>query len=253
MLKSIRDRLWGKAETIPACVDDGRRIYAIGDVHGRVDLLTQLLDMIREDTLARTTDATTQLIFLGDLIDRGPDSRAVVELVRDLCQKTACTALMGNHEEVLISVLEGNLKALPFFLRLGGSETLESYGLDREFLDQETPEVIHDAMLAAIPDEHQAFFKAMPSMLECGDYLFVHAGIRPRVPVDAQAENDMHWIRNDFLDSKADHGRIVVHGHSITQEVDERTNRIGIDTGAYSTGHLTAIGLEAAERWYLTT
>lgn len=253
MLKSIRDRLWGKAEAMPACIDDGRRIYAIGDVHGRVDLLTQLLGMIREDTLTRTADANTQLIFLGDLIDRGPDSQAVVELVRDLCQTTACTALMGNHEEVLISVLEGNLKALPFFLRLGGSETLESYGLEREFLDQETPEVIHDAMLTAISDEHQAFFKAMPSMLECGDYLFVHAGIRPRVPVDAQAENDMHWIRKDFLDSKADHGRIVVHGHSITQEVDERTNRIGIDTGAYSTGHLTALGLEAAERWYLTT
>lgn len=253
MLRSLRERFRRSTDASAPSIEEGKRIYAIGDIHGRFDLLEALLGTIKEDIDREPLSGQVHLVFVGDLIDRGPDSKAVVSKVRELCQTTPCTALMGNHEEILVSILEGNIDALGFFLRLGGYETLLSYGVDRSLLDNGSDNEILAAMRERIPDDHQAFLRGMPSAYGSGDYLFVHAGIRPGVPLDAQSENDLHWIRQDFLKSKANHGKIIIHGHTISPEIDERANRIGIDTGAYSTGHLSAIALEGIARWYLTT
>lgn len=253
MLRNLRERFRRSAYISSPSVEEGKRIYAIGDIHGRFDLLEALLGLITDDIDRQPLSGKVHLVFVGDLIDRGPASKAVVSKVRELCQTTPCTALMGNHEEVLVSILEGNVDALGFFLRLGGYETLLSYGVDRCLLDSGSDEEILKAMHDHIPGDHQAFIRGMPSSYESGDYLFVHAGIRPSVPLDAQSENDLHWIRQDFLKSKANHGKIIVHGHTISPAIDEQPNRIGIDTGAYSTGNLSAVALDGTERWYLTT
>ena len=230
-----------------------RRVYAIGDVHGCADLLEEVLVRITEDNRARPDVASWQLVFLGDLVDRGPDSKRVVEIASKLAQSIPCISLMGNHEEVMVAALDGNLDALKLFLRYGGYQTLTSYGLSTELLDQGSLEDIHQAMQTAIPIDHQEFLRGLPSCCSFDDYLFVHAGIRPGVTLDQQTDSDMHWIRRDFLEDRSWHEQIVVHGHTISDEIDEHFNRIGIDTGAYCTGRLTAIGLQGEDRWYLTT
>jgi serine/threonine protein phosphatase 1 len=160
---------------------------------------------------------------------------------------------MGNHEEVFLRAVAGDLRALRFLIRIGGRETLFSYGISEE----EYRELEYDELLARIrekvPAAHVAFLAAFEKWIEIGDYLFVHAGLRPGIAVEDQAMSDLCWIREDFLRHRESFGKIVVHGHSITEDIDERTNRIGIDTGAYASGRLTAIGLEGDERWYLST
>ncbi|HEV2815946.1 MAG TPA: metallophosphoesterase family protein [Allosphingosinicella sp.] len=233
-------------------VPAGRRIYAIGDIHGRRDLVEQLLAMIDADDRRRGA-ARTELIFLGDLVDRGPDSRGVVERLMALRDERPARFLMGNHEEVFLRAVAGDTRALRFLIRIGGRETLFSYGISAE----EYRELEYDALMARIreqvPADHIAFLSAFEQWIEVGDYLFVHAGLRPGVALEDQAQSDLCWIRDDFLRHRESFGRMVVHGHSITEEIDERTNRIGIDTGAYATGRLAAIGLEGGERWYLST
>jgi serine/threonine protein phosphatase 1 len=249
-------RLFGKRRaTAPrqAAAPDGLRVYAIGDVHGRLDLLTDLLGRIEADHAARDP-ADAHIVMLGDLIDRGPHSRGVVEYL--LNQRPSFATfhfLMGNHEEGMLKSLE--LKADPRetgWLQYGGRETLESYDVP-EAAFAVTGWLLSDELRLYIPPEHLAFLATFEDKLLLGDYLFVHAGIRPNVPLAKQTPADMRWIRRDFLDDESDHGVIVVHGHSIREEPEFRPNRIGIDTGAYYSGKLTALGLEGEERWILAT
>jgi serine/threonine protein phosphatase 1 len=249
LLNMVR-RTQPRAERVP----DGMRVYAIGDIHGRLDLLDALLDSIAEDDRARGHDVETRYIFLGDLIDRGPDSRGVVERLLAFSKSGASARfLMGNHEQVFLRALEGDKKSLRFLGRIGGRETLISYGISEE--DYKTLGFEELAVHAAekVPAEHVAFLSGFENMIALGDYLFVHAGIRPGVTLDEQEDHDLYWIRDEFLTHKESFGAIVVHGHSIAEEIDVRANRIGIDTGAFATGRLTAIGLEGGERWFLST
>lgn len=236
-----------------ARVPQGTRIYAIGDIHGRLDLLDDLLFRIDADDLMRG-GTETQLIFLGDLVDRGPDSAGVVQRALELRQSgRPIRFLMGNHEEVFLKALGGSLEALRFFVKIGGRATILSYGFDAAEYDRLEYDELLSALTQRVPQEHVAFLQGFEDRIAIGDYLFVHAGIRPRVPIEDQAGGDLRWIRSEFLDFRGDHGAVVVHGHTITDAVEERPNRIGIDTGAFASGRLTALGLEGGERWYLNT
>lgn len=236
-----------------ASLPPGERIYAIGDIHGRADLFDKLLNAIAADSAARGP-AKAGLILLGDLVDRGPDSAGVVETALRLgAPFDSVEALRGNHEATMIGVLRGHIELLDDWLTFGGRQTLLSYGVPPQVLAAESGDEIVAAAQRAVPERHFAWLESLPFQLRHGDYLFVHAGIRPGIGFEAQEARDMLWIREEFLDSAADHGAVVVHGHSISPEVEERPNRIGIDTGAFASGILTAIGLEGEERWYLRT
>lgn len=238
-----------KAATTP----EGYRAYAVGDIHGRLDLLDALLAAIERDNAARPP-SNTLLVFLGDLIDRGPSSRQVIERLLTLARPAVRTVfLSGNHEEVLLRLLAGETGLLAGWLQFGGSEFLRSYGI-RPSEYRRLPEVEALARLkAAIPPEHATFLGGFADTLKFGNYLFVHAGIRPGTDLALQSQTDMRWIRQPFLDDDSDHGFVVVHGHTIASEVVTRANRIGIDTGAYRSGVLTALGLEGTDRWIIAT
>ena len=241
------------APRTPPSVPDGMRVYAVGDVHGRIDLLQELLALIEADSAARGP-ADTRLVMLGDLIDRGAGSADVVRMFRvDPPAFAKVHIVMGNHEEMLLRLIdEPSIDALTHFLRYGGYQTLESYGVPERML--EVPELYPaEALLGFVPPEDLAFIGTFADMVRLGDYLFVHAGIRPDVPLDDQLPSDLRWIRAPFLTSDADHGVTVVHGHTISKEAEIRANRIGIDTGAYASGILTALGLERRDRWMLAT
>jgi serine/threonine protein phosphatase 1 len=231
----------------------GQRAYVVGDVHGRLDLLDQLLDDIHRD-IARRPQAKVLLVFLGDLIDRGPHSAQVVERLRAYRHPGVRPIfLLGNHEEVMLRILGGEAEHVAGWLRFGGAQCLESYGADPRVIAAAPDEVAVATIRAAIPATHVEFLKSFVDTCRFGDYLFVHAGIRPGVALDRQRQSDLRWIREPFLVDEADHGFIVVHGHTISPAVDERANRIGIDTGAYRSGTLTALAIEGAGRWFLDT
>jgi serine/threonine protein phosphatase 1 len=229
----------------------GERVYAIGDVHGRRDCLDQLLETIDADNEARGPAETT-LVFLGDLVDRGPDSRGVIERAMSAPATRRCVFLMGNHEEILIHTWEGDRRSAALFHRVGGRETMMSYGLAPHDYDGLDLPGLASEVGTRVPVEHIAFLRRFEDSWRAGDYLFVHAGIRPGVPLEAQSPADLRWIRREFLDDARDHGAVVIHGHSITETPDVQPNRIGIDTGAFASGKLTAVGLEGASRWFLT-
>ena len=233
-----------------ATLPPGQRAYAIGDIHGRLDLFEQLLAQIDEDDAARGAGDTT-LILLGDLVDRGPESRGVVERAMQLKATRKVRVLAGNHEEMLLGSL-GDEEILRHFLRHGGKETLFSYGLTFDEYSRANLDELRARANALIPAEHIAFMHAMENQIVMGEYLFVHAGIRPGVPLDRQMIADMRWIRREFLDHAEPHGHLVVHGHTITDEPAIRSNRIGIDTGAFASGRLTAIGMEGQDHWFLS-
>lgn len=237
-----------------ARVPDGVRVYAIGDIHGRNDLLQALLAQIDADDAARGT-ADTQIIFLGDLVDRGPESAAVIETAMALkASGRKVRFLAGNHEEVFVKACrERDIKTLRFFLKIGGDATLQSYPITRaEYIDLDL-EQLAERLETLVPEAHLAFLEGFEDMIVLGDYAFVHAGIRPGVPLDEQKKSDLRWIREDFVGQRGDLEKVIIYGHTIYESVDERGSRIGIDTGAYDSGKLTAIGLEGGERWYLQT
>lgn len=233
------------------CGPAGARAYAIGDVHGRLDLLVQLLSQIEDDNRSRPA-AKVYLVFLGDLIDRGPDSKGVIDhLLTNPPGYARLIYLKGNHEEFFLGALAGDLGMLQNWLVYGGTECAASYGVTQGYIINAAPASVVDRLAEEVPKAHIEFLEAMADTFRFGDYLFVHAGIRPGVEIGRQAERDLRWIREDFLDDKTDHGVMVVHGHTIVEEIEERSNRIAIDTGAYRSGKLTAIGLEGSERWFL--
>jgi serine/threonine protein phosphatase 1 len=232
---------------------EGARAYAIGDIHGRLDLLDRMIAMIEADAAARPRRRSF-VIFLGDLIDRGSASAGVIERLRTWRPDGFKPVfLAGNHEEVMLRVLEGEEGVLPSWLKFGGGECLESYGLDVDALKRLDERPAIEKIRAAVPRAHREFLEGFGDTFRFGDYLFVHAGIRPGVSVDDQHVKDLRWIREPFLGDGKEHGFVVVHGHTITDGVEERGNRIGIDTGAYVTGNLTAIAVEDDRRWFLST
>ncbi len=231
----------------------GTRIYAIGDIHGCRDELDRLLTMIDTDDAARGA-ADTMLVILGDLVDRGPDSAGVVERLMTLAQQRPATRfLKGNHEELFLHALAGQKDALRMFCRVGGKETVLSYGIDAAEYDSLDYPQLAERMAALVPAEHRAFLEGFEDMIVSGDYAFVHAGIRPDLPLDDQRPSDLRWIRESFLEHRGAHPKMIVHGHTITAQVDRRANRIGVDTGAYASGKLTALGIEGHETWTLNT
>src|SRR5688500_16013976 len=231
----------------------GARAYAIGDIHGRLDLLDILLARIEADIAARPPKRTL-LIFLGDLIDRGPESAGVVERLRNYRPSRAKPIfLAGNHEEVLLRMLAGEKNILPSWMKYGGVQCAHGYGLDSEALKRLDEEASSRLLKAKVPRAHREFLESFADTSRFGDYLFVHAGIRPGFALEEQDRFDLRWIREPFLTDAKDHGFIVVHGHTIVGRVEERPNRIAIDTGAYHSGVLTALVVEDDTRRYLST
>jgi serine/threonine protein phosphatase 1 len=233
----------------------GQRIYAIGDIHGRLDLLEYLLAHVDADNAGRPAAETT-LIFLGDLIDRGPESAQVVEYVRQLAAKRPAGStrfLTGNHEEVFLASLGGDDKTLRFFTKIGGRETILSYGFsEAEYNALDYADLLL-ALQARVPAEHRDFLASFEDMIILGDYAFVHAGVRPSEPLSQQRLKDLRWIREEFIEHTGPLEKIVIHGHTITEEVEMTAHRIGIDTGAYASGKLTAMGFEGDQRWVIDT
>jgi serine/threonine protein phosphatase 1 len=231
----------------------GYRAYAVGDVHGRLDLLEELLAKIHAELQHRPARKTL-LVFVGDLIDRGPSSAQVLERLRTYRREgIEPVFLLGNHEEVLLRILRGDSALITKWRWFGGSECLESYGVDPHQFTNISDEQALQLVGRAIPKEHIRFLESFVDSCRFGDYLFVHAGIRPGVPLEEQRQSDLRWIREPFLLDDSDHGFVVVHGHTISSEVEERPNRIGIDTGAYRSGVLTALAIEGANRWLIAT
>lgn len=233
---------------------DGRRIYAIGDVHGRLDLFEQMIERIEADDASREK-ADTLIILLGDLVDRGPDSAGVIAAARAWQKTRPVRMLMGNHEEMFLRSLNEET-ALRQFLRFGGRETVMSYGLTRE----EYRTLRHDEVMARmenlIPRDVVEWLESAEDLIVEGDYVFAHAGIDPAVAIDAQSPSDLRWIREPFLSHPDRMNMCVVHGHTIRDEMEIHRvsgwpNRIGIDTGAFRTGRLTALGLQGSERWVM--
>lgn len=229
------------------------RIYAIADIHGRVDLLARLLRTIHKDA-ASHNDQRRILITLGDYIDRGPNSRQVIATLLNLPLENFETKyLKGNHEAMLLDFLHDPVDTGLLWLSNGGWATLISYGLKVADLPEGLEGMVaaRDKLLTMIPHEHLKFFKALRLFYQLGGYYFAHAGVRPGVLLDKQKEDDLTWIRGEFLHSNKDFGKIIVHGHTISRQPQECSNRIGLDTGAFHTGVLTCLVLSGAQRYFL--
>ena len=222
----------------------GTRIYAIGDIHGCAELLTEVLRRIGADITARPVSRPIQ-VFLGDYIDRGPHSREVLDLLIAHRRSHQTVFLKGNHELYASEVLT-NCSMVSEWMKFGGITTLVSYGVGRPGRNEDPAvrDEIATAFRRALPESHYQFLNGLPVSFSCGDFFFVHAGVRPGIPLRFQDLHDLLWIRDEFLFHEEDFGQIVVHGHSPVMEPEVRTNRINIDTGAYATGRLTCLVLE---------
>ncbi|ODS01380.1 hypothetical protein AUC68_00520 [Methyloceanibacter methanicus] len=234
-------------------VPEGEVVYAIGDIHGRTDLLSALLALIAQDA-ARSDHSKKTLVFLGDYVDRGPDSRGVIDMLsRGPLDGSKRIVLKGNHEQFLLDFLN-DPGCLDSWCRNGGEPTLASYGVDIDRLERiGARRGWREAFMAALPPTHLRFLESLELTCVVGDYVFVHAGLRPGVPLAAQVADDLLWIRHEFLEAQEPFGKIVVHGHTPGDKPVVRTNRIGIDTGAVFTGCLTALRLANGTRDFLQT
>lgn len=239
---------------LDAYVPAATRIYAIGDIHGRIDLLRKLEDHVAGHAAAHPIERKV-LIYIGDYVDRGYESRAVLDhLIAPPLAGFERVVLKGNHEDFVLRFLEGGDVAAMWLVN-GGRETLMSYGVMMP-PGVERDEQIEDARVKfreAFPAAHKNFLEGLTLSHREGGYLFVHAGIRPGVPLEAQDQADLLWIRETFLNSSAAHGAVVVHGHTPVGEPEVQANRIAIDTGAFATGRLTCVVLEGAGYSFLST
>jgi serine/threonine protein phosphatase 1 len=218
-------------------------VYCVGDIHGRDDLLREMAERVKADMKTRSFDNAVT-VFLGDYIDRGRGSMRVVEQLASAEWPTSIIALTGNHEDFLLAFL-ADAGILDFWRSQGGLETLHSYGVDvgpamtgRDFGG------VQAAFTARFPKHHRDFLETLKVSTAIGDYFFCHAGVRPSVALDCQNHDDLLNIREPFLSSVAEHGKLVVHGHTPAVDPEIRPNRIGIDTAAYATGRLTCLVLE---------
>jgi serine/threonine protein phosphatase 1 len=232
-------RVQGRRPSLPA----GLRIYAVGDIHGRLDLLNELLARIKTDIALRPTERSVY-VFLGDYIDRGPSSRETIDRLIEHGATHETVFLKGNHELIAIKCLSDR-GLFDQWLRLGGMETLVSYSVPAETLasGKQIAE-LQSAFHSALPQAHFRFFRDLQTSFSCGDFFFAHAGVKPDVELPQQKENDLLWIREEFLSSNRDFGKIVVHGHTPASEIEVKPNRINIDTGAFATGRLTCLVID---------
>ena len=237
--KALASQLQRAKPSVPA----GSRVYAVGDVHGRADLLRAVFTRIDGDLNARPVAKPIQ-VFIGDYIDRGPHSREVVELLIARGREHNAQFLKGNHEAYAVRFLT-DPAVLAEWKYVGGINTLLSYGVKPGGGDDQQSQ--REAAIAfdrAIPDSHRQFIQGLKLSFTHGDFFFVHAGVRPGTPLQKQLEHDLLWIREDFLLHEEPFGKIVVHGHTPVREPEIRPNRINIDTGAFATGRLTCLVLE---------
>jgi serine/threonine protein phosphatase 1 len=225
---------------IAASTPANTRIYAVGDIHGRADLLIDIIARIEDDLRRRPVTYAVE-VYLGDYIDRGPDSSTVIDALAVRMVEHAAICLRGNHEALMESFL---LDQIDFdrWQQLGAVQTLASYGIKPH--DGDTSENLRHRLLGVLPRTHELFLQCLQDSYCCGDFLFVHAGIRPGIPIERQNAHDLIWIRGEFLDSDRDHGKFVVHGHTPVPHPDIRRNRINIDTGAWKSGTLTCAAIE---------
>lgn len=252
-LRKLLNGLGGGSAVRTPCGKPGVRAYTVGDVHGCLDQLNQLIEQIEADLEERPVREAF-LVFVGDLIDRGPDSAGVIERLRTYKRPGVRPIfLTGNHEEYFLRVLAGETGVLDNWLLYGGKQCVQSYGVDLDRLAALPEDQALEMVRLQVPEAHRAFFESFGDTFRFGDYLIVHAGIRPGLDLTHQSVADLRWIRDPFLSDNADHGFVVVHGHTIVDEVELRPNRIGIDTGAYRSGVLTALVIEGDERRFLAT
>lgn len=234
-------------------VPDDTIVYAIGDIHGCPWLLEQVLSWV-ESHATNHVHARKLIIVLGDMIDRGPDSRSVIDrLLEEQQGGFELVCLRGNHEDMMLHTVESGT-GTALWMENGGRHTLESYGVDSvKFSELSSPIFVKQVLCAAVPPLHQKFLQETRLYHREGGYLFVHAGIRPGVAIEHQTPDDMMWIRRDFTDSTADLGVLVVHGHTVTHAPNERGNAIGLDTGAVTTGRLSCLALWSDQRHIFVT
>jgi len=231
----------------------GHRVYAIGDIHGRLDLLLELIEIINQDMSTHPKTQNT-VVFLGDYVDRGPDSAGVIEYLSTLSiPDVECIFLMGNHEKY---VMDLTTLSVPFhiWLKNGGGETLKSYNVNADIKDDLFDALaIQEALKQAIPEHHWDFFEQLKIFWQKGSVFFAHAGIDPTRPLNQQNGQDLIWIREEFLHSERDHGALIVHGHTPHYEPEVMRNRINVDTGAWKSDYLTALALEDGQCRFLST
>ena len=239
-------------EAVQPVYPPGKRMYCVGDIHGRADLLSELHDTIRRD--AEGFEGTLEVLYLGDYIDRGEHSREVMDiLIRQDLEGFEPVYLLGNHEQAMTDFLLDPV-AMVGWLNWGGAATLRSYGVHvGVFKSRQELTAIRDRLADELPRAHLEFLETCLPFWSAGSYYFVHAGIRPGVALEKQAFEDQLWIRDEFTSSSKNHGAIIVHGHTISEQVELLPNRIGIDTGAYQTGLLTALVLEGSQQRLLQT
>lgn len=233
--------------TAPVRSTDGRVVYAVGDVHGCYDLLKGLLEALVWDAASLDKRVGALLVFCGDYVDRGSRSRDVLDTVVWLSRQRSVESLFlkGNHEAMLLGFLDRPEQHVAW-LRKDGLPTLRSYGVSIDAANADASH-LRDALADRMPAAHLRFLERLPTLFTCGGYAFVHAGLRPGVPLARQSKDDCLWIRDAFLDSDHRFEKVVVHGHSWdTDQPQLRDTRIGVDTGAYATGVLTAVRLDGA-------
>jgi serine/threonine protein phosphatase 1 len=241
MLGFLRSRRTAQPPRLPG----GVRIYAFGDIHGRADLLKKMFTMIDADVSRSPVEHPIE-VYLGDYVDRGPYSCETLNLLIERSQSRETVCLRGNHEAYYLDVLRDPAK-LDAWRQIGGLQTLISYGIQPSLNPSAAEQVeLIRALKAAMPRDHVRFLLSLKPSFLCGDFFFVHAGVRPGIPLDEQDERDLLWIRDEFLDSDEDFGKFIVHGHTPVREPDIRANRANIDTGAYATGNLTLLTIQGS-------
>lgn len=227
-------------------VPAGERYYVVGDIHGRLDLFDALIDAIEaEDASFGPANAT--VVLLGDLVDRGPDSAGVIRRARAWCDQRRVRILMGNHEEMFLQSFE-DIEVLRHFLKHGGRETILSFGIKRKKFNELSLKQLFRHLPGIVPEADRAFLASFEDMMVAGDYAFVHAGIDPGLPLSQQRRADLLWIRERFLRHPGPFEKVIVHGHTIFDKVEDRGHRIGVDTGAFRSGVLSALVLEGETR-----
>ena len=250
MFQPIRNLLKARSARPRPATPAGERFYVVGDIHGCDALFAALVDAIEADDV-RQPSARTTIVLLGDLVDRGPDSAGVIARARALQQRRTVRILAGNHEEMFLEAFD-QPDVLRHFVKYGGRETILSYGLPRKEYNALTIEELFARLPQIVPQDDRDFIASFEDLIVAGDYAFVHAGVDPTLPIDQQSRRDMLWIRQRFLRHEGPYSHVVVHGHTIFDRVEDCGMRIGVDTGAYESGRLTALVLEGDTRRTIT-
>jgi serine/threonine protein phosphatase 1 len=239
-ISTMNSPLRANPQPIAASTPANTRIYAVGDIHGRADLLLDTIARIEDDLRRRPVHRAVE-VYLGDYIDRGPDSSTVIDALAIRMVENRAVCLRGNHEALMENFLAGQIEFEPW-RQLGAQQTLASYYIQPR--EDDNPADLRHRLLALLPRTHELFLQCLRDSFVCGDFLFVHAGIRPGISIEQQDANDLIWIRREFLESDSHHGKFIVHGHTPVPHPDIRHNRINIDTGAWKTGTLTCAAIE---------